>query len=60
VLYILVSVEFEFRTYQINEDEDPVWNQPTLVLRKPLTVDIMVDLNTENLSASGMFDINNV
>ena len=60
MLYILVSVEFEFRTYQINEDENPVRNQPTLVLSRPLTVDIMVDLNTENLSASGMFGINNV
>ena len=50
-----MSVEFEFRTYQYNESESPV--QPMLVLSRPLTVDVTVELISENLSASGVFNI---
>lgn len=48
----LVFVQFEFRTYQIREDSSPV--QPMLVISRPITVDVMVQVDTENLSALGM------
>ena len=49
-------MEFEFPTYQINEDMTPV--QPRIVISRPLTVDVMIQVDTENLSALGMFTPN--
>ena len=53
----LVFVQFEFRTYQISEDSSPV--QPMLVVSRPITVDVMVQVDTEDLSALGMFNVLN-
>lgn len=51
-------MEFEFKTYQISEDMTPV--QPMLVISRPLTVDVMVQVDTENLSAIGMFAVHQI
>ena len=49
----VVFVQFEFSTYQIDENRSPV--RPMLVISRPITVDVMVQVDTENLSAVGMY-----
>lgn len=49
---VTVFVEFESSFYQITENESPV--QPMLVVSRPLTVNVTVQIDTQNLSALGM------
>jgi len=47
-----VFVQFEFSTYQIPESMSPV--QPMLIVSRPLPLDVMVQVDTENLTALGI------
>ena len=49
---VIVAVQFEFRSYIINEDRTPV--EPFLVLSRPVNVSIDVVVDAEDLSAIGM------
>lgn len=45
-------IQFKSATYQISENDSPV--RPMLIVSRPLTVDVMVQVDAENISALGI------